>query len=146
MDNILLSLNYFFKIHIDDVTDDNELFFSIEGLEMIYNLKTHHQCGELNETFVTDYLKTEQIIIRRPITNHTTGFSKWCMETIEKNNFSPVSINIFILTNTKEICNHWIAEDAYPYGMRISPLSIDSKNPVIMEEIYINYKKLKRLK
>ena len=68
------------------------------------------------------------------------------METIEKNNFSPVSINIFILTNTKEICNHWIAEDAYPYGMRISPLSIDSKNPVIMEEIYINYKKLKRLK
>lgn len=146
MENISLSLNYFFKIHIDNITDDSELFFSIEGLEMMYNLKSHHQCGEPNETFVTDYLKTEQIIVKRPITNCTTRFSKWCIDTIEKNTFSPVPINIFILTHTKEISNHWIAEDAYPYGMRISPFCIDTKNPVIMEEIYINYKSLKRVK
>ena len=55
-------------------------------------------------------------------------------------------MNIFILNFNNEINNHWIVEDAYPYGIKISSINIENKNPIIMEEIHILYRKLKRVK
>ncbi len=144
--DIRLSSTYSFQIAIDNITDSDELFYSIEGLSMFYNLLPQFQGGENNETMVTSTLKTSPLIVKRPLTNIVSGFSKWCIDTLNTGTFQPVSMNIFILNYDSEINNHWIAEEAYPYGMKISPINIDNDKPVIMEEIHVLYRKLRRLK
>ena len=141
--NFKLSSTYAFQISIDNITDDNELFYSVEGLSMIYNLSAQFQGGENSETMITTTYKTSPIIVKRPLTNVVTGFSKWCINTLNTGKFEPVPMNIFILNYDNEINNHWIAEEAYPYGMKISSINIENNNPIIMEEIHVLYRKLK---
>ena len=55
-------------------------------------------------------------------------------------------MNVFILNHDGSINNHWIAENAYPIGLKINKIDIENKNPVIMEIITIMYMNLKRIK
>ena len=68
------------------------------------------------------------------------------MKCLDSGSFEPVSMNIFILNHDETINNHWIAENAYPTGLKISKINIENKNPVIMEIITIMYMNLKRVK
>ena len=146
MDNIVLSSTYSFQITIDNVTDENEIFYSIEGLSIMYNYTPHYQGGDNNEDNIITSIKTSPLIFKRPLTNITSGFSKWCINSLETGLFTPQSINIFILGYNDEINNHWIAENAYPIGMKISTIDLEAKIPIIFEETYVLYKNLKRVK
>lgn len=146
MTDIKLSFSLSFQIAIENVTDDNELFYSVDGLSMFYNLNQKYQGGENIDTMVATTLKTTPLVVKRPLTNIITGFSKWCTKSLESGVFTPVSMNIFILGRDNEINNHWVAEEAYPYGMKVSSINIEHSDFVIMEEIFILYRKLMRIK
>ena len=146
MDDIILSSSYSFQVSIDDITDDNEIFYSVEGLSIMYNYLPHYQGGDNNEDNIITSIKTSPLIFKRPLTNITSGFSNWCIKSLETGQFEPKSINIFILGINDEINNHWIAENAYPIGMNISTIDIEAKTPIIVEEIHVLYKNLKRVK
>ena len=146
MDDIILSSSYSFQINIDDITDDNEIFYSVEGLSIMFNYSSHYQCGDNNEDNIISSIKTSPLIFKRPLTNIKSGFSNWCIKSLETGLFDPKSINIFILGINDEINNHWIAENAYPIGTKISTIDIEAKSPIIVEEIHVLYKNLKRVK
>ena len=67
------------------------------------------------------------------------------MKILESGNFTPVSMNIFILDNNDEINNHWIAEQAYPIGLKVGTMDVKNEDPVIMETITMMYYNLKRI-
>ena len=146
MGDVVLSSNYSFRIVIDGVTDDGEFFYSVDGLSIEYVVMSKGQGGEREVVKATSTLETRPLIIKRPLSNTTTKFSQWCIDTLESGDFNPVSMNIFILNCDESINNHWIAEHAYPIGMKISPIDIQSKDPVIVEEIKVMYSSLKRVK
>ena len=146
MDDIILSSSYSFQINIDDITDDNEIFYSVEGLSIMFNYSSHYQGGDNNEDNIISSIKTSPLIFKRPLTNIKSGFSNWCIKSLETGLFDPKSINIFILGINDEINNHWIAENAYPIGTKISTIDIEAKSPIIVEEIHVLYKNLKRVK
>ena len=146
MNNILLSSSYSFQVTIDNVTDENEIFYSVDGLSIMYDYISHHQCCDNLDDNIIKSIKTEPLIFRRPITNVTSGFNKWCVKALETGIFEPVSINIFILGYNDIINNHWIAENAYPIGFKLSTIDLEAKSPELFENIYVLYKNLKRVK
>ena len=146
MSDIILSSSYSFKVSIDSITDENEIFYSVEGLSIMFNYIPHYQGGDTNEDNIITNIKTTPLIFKRPLTNTKSGFSNWCIKSLETGLFEPKSLNIFILGINDEINNHWIAENAYPIGTKISTIDIEAKSPVIFEEIYVLYKNLKRVK
>jgi len=146
MSDMILSSTYSFQVTIENVTDENELFYSVEGLSIMYNYTGHYQGGDNNEDNIITSIKTSPLIFKRPLTNTISGFSKWCIDSLETGIFKPESINIFILGYDDEINNHWIAENAYPIGMKISTLNLEANSPIIVEETHVLYKNLKRVK
>ena len=144
-EDVILSSSGSFQIKIDGVTDDNEYFYSVEGLSISYQIRSYLQGGELNSSFTISRADTQPVIIKRPLSNVKSGFSNWCMKILESGNFTPVSMNIFILDNNDEINNHWIAEQAYPIGLKIGTMDVKNEDPVIMETITMMYYNLKRI-
>jgi phage tail-like protein len=145
-ENVILSSNYSFQITIDGITDENEYFYSIEGLSIEFQTKQYLSGCNMNYTPITTCIETQPIIIKRPLSNIKSGFTKWCIKYLEIGIFEPVVMNIFIINTDGSINNHWIAENAYPLGLRISQINIENKNPIIMEIITIMYTNLKRIK
>ena len=129
-ENIILSSSYSFQITIDGITDENEYFYSIEGLSTEFKIREYLAGCTMNAMSLTTSKENQPIIVKRPLSNV----------------FEPVSMNIFILNHDETINNHWIAENAYPTGLKISKINIENKNPVIMEIITIMYMNLKRVK
>jgi phage tail-like protein len=145
-EDIIISSNYSFQITIDGITDENEYFYSVEGLSLNYQTISYRSGGDNNITPMTTTLDIQPIIVKRPLSNVTSGFSKWCIKALDTGIFEPVSMNIFILNHDSSINNHWIIENAYPTGLKVSTINLENTNPTIMEIITIMYKNIKRVK
>ena len=146
MADVILSSSYSFQVTIDNITDESEIFYSVEGLSIMYDYIPHYQCGDNTEDNIVKSLKTTPLIFKRPLTNIVSGFTKWCNKTFETGIFTPASINIFILGYNNEINNHWIAENAYPIGIKISTIDLQAESPALFENIHVLYKNLKKIK
>ena len=149
-ENIILSSSYSFQITIDGITDENEYFYSIEGLSTEFKIREYLAGCTMNAMSLTTSKENQPIIVKRPLSNVKSGFSNWCMKCLDSGSFEPVSMNIFILNHDETINNHWIAENAYPTGLKISKINIENKKEkkknIIMEIITIMYMNLKRVK
>ncbi len=144
-EDIILSPGGSFQIKIDGITDDNEYFYSVEGLGISYQLQSYLPGGDINSSHMVSRIDTQPIIVKRPLSNVKSGFSKWCIKALESGIFTPVSMNIFILNNDDSINNHWVVEQAYPTGLRIGTMDVQSEQLVVMEIITIMYYNLKRV-
>ena len=80
MDDIILSCSYSFQVSIDDITDNNEIVYSVEGLSIMYNYIPHYQGGDNNEDNIITSIKTSPLIFKRPLTNITSGFSNYSFQ------------------------------------------------------------------
>jgi len=146
IENVILSSSNSFQITIDGITDENEFFYSIEGLTIGYQTQTYIPGGEANNVTLTSQVVTQPLVIKRPLSNNKSGFSEWCIKTLETGIFEPVTMNIFIFNNDSSINNHWIVEQAYPVSMKITPIDIENETKVISEIITVMYVNLKRVK
>ena len=135
-----------FKVVIDDITDDNEYFYSVEGLSIQYSTRVYNPGGDNIIVNITTDKDTVPLIFKRPLSDITLGMSKWCIKALEMNEFEPADVNIFIFGRNDSIVNHWIAEQAYPIGMKISSLYVLANDPCIIEILTLTYSNLKRIK
>lgn len=135
-----------FKVVIDGITEDNEYFYSVEGLSIQYTTKTYSPGGDNMMVNITTDKDTVPLVFKRPLSDVTLGMSKWCIKTLEMNEFKPADVNIFIFGRNDSITNHWIAEQAYPIGMKVSSLNVLVNDPRIMEILTLTYSNLKRIK
>ena len=103
MKDVILSSTYSFQITIDNVTDENEIFYSIEGLSIMYNYTAHYQGGDNNEDNIISSIKTSPLVFKRPLTNITSGFTKAKREmNLNKKQIAVVGDQIF----TDMICGN----------------------------------------
>jgi len=135
-----------FKVVIDGITEDNEYFYSVEGLSIQYTTRTYSPGGDNMIVNITTDKDTVPLVFKRPLSDVTLGMSKWCIKTLEMNEFEPADVNIFIFGGNDSIINHWIAEQAYPIGMKVSSLNVLVNDPRIMEILTLTYSNLKRIK
>lgn len=135
-----------FKVVIDGITEDNEYFYSVEGLSIQYTTRTYSPGGDNMIVNITTDKDIVPLVFKRPLSDVTLGMSKWCIKTLEMNEFKPADVNIFIFGRNDSITNHWIAEQAYPIGMKVSSLNVLVNDPRIMEILTLTYSNLKRIK
>jgi len=134
-----------FKVIIDGITEDNEYFYSVEGLSIQYATRTYIPGGNDMIVNIATEKNTIPLIFKRPLSDVTPGMSKWCIKTLEMNEFSPANVNIFVFGRNDSIVNHWIAEQSYPIGMKISNLNVEAHDPCIIEILTLTYSNLKRI-
>ena len=67
IENVILSSSNSFQITIDGITDENEFFYSIEGLSIGYQTQTYIPGGESNAVTITSQVVTQPLIIKRPL-------------------------------------------------------------------------------
>ena len=135
-----------FKVVIDGITEDNEYFYSVEGLSIQYTTRTYSPGGDNMIVNITTDKDIVPLVFKRPLSDVTLGMSKWCIKTLEMNEFKPADVNIFIFGRNDSITNHWIAEQAYPIGMKVSSLNVLVNDPRMMEILTLTYSNLKRIK
>lgn len=143
----ILANKHSFNVTIEGVTDENEYFYSVEGLSIQYSMIPFFAGGALSSVYMPNKVESKPLILKRPVVNKKSGLINWCSETLEKGVFSPVDVNIFILGTEGEVNNHWLATKAIPVGFEISAMDMNDKSSTnLMEVITLVYQSLKRVK
>ena len=146
VDNFILASNKCFQVTIDGITDENERFYAVRGLFIGYQTQTYTPGGESTSVAITTQVTTQPLVLKRPLANVKSGFSQWCIDTLETGTFTPVTMNVFVLNNDGSINNHWVAEQIYPISLEVSPMDIEEQHNILFEIITIMYVNLRRLK
>lgn len=151
MDNNLVkftpAFKYSFKVTLQDVADDKDMeyFYAIEGLGLTYQVDNYSPGGYGSSYSMPVMYETDNLTFKRPLFQEKSKITKWCQEALDTGIFKPTIAHIFILNVDESLNNHWTAEQIYPIGIRLSPLELESGNPIIMETITFAYSKLNRL-
>lgn len=145
--NPTLANKHSFNITIEGVTDENEYFYSVEGLSIQYSVDPFFAGGGLSSVYMPNKIESKPLILKRPVIDKKSGLVNWCSEALDKGVFKPVDVNIFIMGNEGEVNNHWLATKAIPIGFEISAMDMnDRSNTNLMEIITLVYQSLKRVK
>eukprot|EP01132_Coremiostelium_polycephalum_P000719 gene719-892_t len=143
------ALKYSFRIVLEKVSTENdpEHFYAVEGLGLTYQVERLYAGGYTNPYSMPISYETENLVLKRPLFQDKSKITKWCEQALSTGIFKPTTVHIFILNVDEKQTpnNHWTAEQAYPVGMRISPLNLESGDPIVMEIITLAYSKLNRL-
>lgn len=140
------AFKYAFQVTLDGVSDNSdEYFYAVDGLGIAYQTDKYLPGGYGNSYVMPTIYETRQLVLKRPLLQGKTSITKWCEEALDTGAFKPTTANIFILNQDKEINNHWAAEQAYPIGLKISSLDLETGSPIVMETITLAYAILKRV-
>lgn len=143
----VLANKHSFNITIEGVTDENEYFYSVEGLSIQYVMTPFFPGGGLSSVYMPGKIDSRPLILKRPVVNKKSGLINWCTDALEKAIFKPVDVNIFLLGMEGEVNNHWLATKAIPAGFEISPMDMNDKSSTsLMEIVTLVYQSLKRVK
>jgi len=143
----ILANKHSFHVTIEGVTDNEEYFYAIEGLSIHYSVNSFFPGGGLSPIYMPHKVESKPLILKRPVIDKKSGLINWCTEALEKGNFKPVDVNIFIMNLEGDINNQWKAENAIPIGFEISPMDMNDKSDMnLMEVITLVYQSLKRVK
>lgn len=145
--NPIPAFKHSFQLTLENVADekDPEYFYAIEGLGFMYQVDKYYPGGYGAPYSMPIMYETENLTLKRPLFETKSKITKWCEQTLFTGIFQPTTAHIFILNSDKSINNHWTAERVYPIGLRLSPLDLESGNPIVMETITLAYSKLNRI-
>jgi phage tail-like protein len=140
-----------FQITVEKVSDEHspqEYFYSVDGLEksVVFTKQEYVPGGYSNPIETPTSHKPGKLILRRPLMETGSKITQWCEQALETLIFDPTQVYIFILDFNKNIVAQWIAENAYPTAIEISPLGLDRGSEIVEETISILYSKLVRTK
>lgn len=140
------AFKYSFQVTLDGVSDNSdEYFYAVDGLGVTYQLDKYLPGGYgTSYTMPTTY-ETRQLVLKRPLVQGKTSITTWCEAALDTGVFKPATAHIFILNIDQEINSHWAAEQAYPIGLKLSSLDLETGNPIVMESITLAYVSLKRV-
>jgi phage tail-like protein len=141
------ALKHSFKVTLQDVADDKDMeyFYAIEGLGLMYQVDNYSPGGYGSSYSMPIMYEVDKLVLKRPLAQEKSKISTWCQEALDTGIFKPTIAHIFILNVDDSINNHWTAERVYPIGIRLSPLDLESGNPIIIETITLAYSKLNRI-
>jgi phage tail-like protein len=133
-----------FKVHIDEVTDENDTFTSIDGLsKYISSYKNQSFGGDSYTNCFVENFSTKNLILKRPLMKRKSGITKWCEKCLDDLNFSQKDMMIFVLNIEEEIVASWTVLGVIPFGIDISTIQLNSSNTILEQSITIRYRDLK---
>ena len=139
--------SYSFQIEVLDITDGSspENFYEVEGLSI--SLKTEkYMPGGYNKPFdIPISSQRGDLRFKRPLIEGKTKITQWCEEAVDKLTFKLTRVQILVLNKDAKVVAQWVAEDAYPKGIEITPIGIGS-DTLIGESITLSYSRLARVK